>query len=258
MRTSNENSPNSMRVDRPAKPLIWMALTAAVAVAALVSYAAYATGMKTESFRLMITGHPEVLYSAATDRPVIALTIDDGPDPQTTPLILDVLAQNHATATFFVIAERIRGNESLMRRIVSEGHEIGNHMTRDEPSIKLTAADFESELLNAHRVLSAYSQPRWFRPGSGWYDEQMLATVGKQQYRCALGSIYPFDTLIPSSWLAQKMILAMARPGKIMILHDCGRRGLRTAQTLAAIIPILQQRGFRICTLSELTRPSAP
>lgn len=214
--------------------------------------------MKPESIRLMITGHPQVLYSVDSDRPLIALTIDDGPDPQTTPLILDTLAQHRATATFFVIAGRVAGNESLMKRIVSEGHEIGNHMTRDTPSIRLPAGVFEAELVKAHRTLSPYAAVRWFRPGSGWYDQQMLAAVKKHGYRCALGTIFPLDTYNPSVWLVRKIILAMARRGKIIILHDCGRRGLRTAQTLAAILPILQQRGFRICTLSELTRPSVP
>lgn len=218
---------------------------------------AAASAMQVDDLIRIIRGHPEVLYFVDTDRPVIALTIDDGPDAETTPLILDVLARYEAAATFFVIAERIRGNEALMKRIVAAGHEIGNHMTRDEPSIELSAADFESELLKAHRALSVYAVPRWFRPGSGWYDEDMLATLKKHHYRCVLGTVYPFDTHNPSSWLVQKVILAMAKPGRIIVLHHGGRRGKRTVQTLEAVLPQLRQRGIHIGTLSELS-PQGP
>ena len=161
----------------------------------------------------MISGHPEVVYRIHTDRPVLALTIDDGPDRQSTPRILDLLARYRAKATFFVISERVAGNESLMERIVSDGHEIGNHMIRDEPSIDLSAKAFEDALLDAHRTLSEYARARWFRPGSGWYNHRMLAVLKKHDYVCVLGTIYPFDTLNSFSWLAGKVILTLAEPG---------------------------------------------
>ena len=229
-------------------------LLVAGTVALLSVVVIYFFGTEIKALGRMVIGHPQVLYTVDTDRPAVALTIDDGPDGETTPRILDTLARHHATATFFVIADRIRGNEALMRRIVSEGHEIGNHMTRDEPSIKLPTAEFEAELLSAHRTLSAYVAPRWFRPGSGWFNEPMLTVLKKHGYRCALGTVYPLDAHHSSSWLAQKLILAMARPGRIIILHDGGRRGKRTIRTLEAVLPGLQQRGFRIRTLSGIKK----
>ncbi|MEE9579507.1 MAG: polysaccharide deacetylase family protein, partial [Gemmatimonadota bacterium] len=75
---------------------------------------------------------PEVLYFVETDRPTVALTIDDGPDPATTARILDVLERHGARATFFLITDRVPGNEAILRRILDEGHEIGNHLTREE------------------------------------------------------------------------------------------------------------------------------
>jgi peptidoglycan/xylan/chitin deacetylase (PgdA/CDA1 family) len=65
----------------------------------------------------------------------VALTLDDGPDAATTPAILDLLRQHGARATFLLITSRVPGNEELVRRMLAEGHEIGNHMPRDEPSI---------------------------------------------------------------------------------------------------------------------------
>lgn len=196
---------------------------------------------------------PEVVYFVETAKPVVALTIDDGPDPVTTPKILNLLKQYDAHATFFLITNRIPDNEAIVARIVAENHELGNHLTTEQPSIRLTPAEFERQLLEAHQVLSDFSDIRWFRPGSGWYNAQMLSTVHRYDYQTALGSVYPFDSHIPSAWFATRHILWNVQPGSIIILHDYGTRGERTASALVTILPELRRRGFRVVTLSELT-----
>ena len=195
---------------------------------------------------------PGVLYLVDTQEPVVALTIDDGPDPVGTPRILDVLSQHDAHATFFLITSHIPGNEDIVVRTVKEGHEIANHLTTDDPSIVLPPAEFERQLLESHHVLSRFSDVRWFRPGSGWYNADMLSILHQHGYRCALGSVYPFDPQIPSSWFASRYVLQNVRPGSIIVLHDHGSRGERTATALASILPELNRRGFRVVTLSEL------
>jgi peptidoglycan/xylan/chitin deacetylase (PgdA/CDA1 family) len=200
---------------------------------------------------------PDVLYYVETEALVVALTIDDGPDRQTTQEILDVLAVYDAGATFFLIGERIEGNEDLVRQILRAGHELGNHMTRDEPSIRLSLDEFEENLLEADSVLSRFAQPGWLRTGSGWYNRPMLARARSHGYRVALGSIYPYDAQIPLSWFAASHIRRKLRPGSIIILHDGGGRGRRTAATLRTILPELGRRGYRVVTLSELVRSTA-
>ena len=195
---------------------------------------------------------PRVLYSAAISERVVALTIDDAPDAETTPEILAVLERHGARATFFVIADQIPGNESLLERIVSEGHELGNHMTHDEPSFELDPDDFERELLRAGEMLAPFDGTRWFRPGSGYYDDEMLDILDRHGYRCALGSIYPVDAQLPWSGLAAWWIDARTEPGAVIILHDRGERGRRTAETLSEVLPELGTKGYRVVTLSEL------
>jgi peptidoglycan/xylan/chitin deacetylase (PgdA/CDA1 family) len=195
---------------------------------------------------------PNVLYSIETREPVVALTIDDGPHSITTPAILDELRANDAKATFFLISENIDGNESLVQQIIDEGHEIGNHLTSERPSILYSQAEFESQLIEAHEALSQYSPIRWFRPGSGWYNNAMLSTLAKHDYQCVLGSVYPFDAEVPSSQFATRYILWRVKPGAIIVLHDKDGRGQRTAETLRTILPELKEQGFRITTLSEL------
>jgi peptidoglycan-N-acetylglucosamine deacetylase len=184
--------------------------------------------------------------------PLIALTIDDGPDPVSTPLILAELERHDAHATFFLISGRVAGREQLVRDLVRRGHELGNHLTRDEPSIRLRPAEFEHALLAAHRVLAAYGPVVWMRPGSGWYSRAMIDIIHRHRYRCALGSIYPFDVALPWRRFAVSYILRNARPGAVVILHDGATRGLRTAQVLGTVLPQLRARGYQAVTLSEL------
>src|SRR5262245_42638550 len=72
---------------------------------------------------------PEVVYFVNTEEPVVALTIDDGPDATSTPKILNILKQYKAHATFFMISSRVKDNEALVTQVLAEQHEIGNHMT---------------------------------------------------------------------------------------------------------------------------------
>lgn len=203
-------------------------------------------------FLVVALTFPGVIYFAKTSRKVVALTIDDSPDPNTTPKILDVLRQHQARATFFVISEQVRTNEIIVSKIIEQGHELGNHLISDEPSIKLSPEEFEVNLLEAHNTLTQFSIPHWFRPASGLYNRTMIETAHKYRYKVALGSIFPLDTHIHSPWFASSHILLNARPGSIIILHDSGKRGERTALTLERALPELFRRGYRVVTLSEL------
>jgi peptidoglycan/xylan/chitin deacetylase (PgdA/CDA1 family) len=227
-------------------------LTLALLIIVLFSSVAIAFTQPSWVLMFLERRSPNVLYSVETREPVVALTIDDGPHSITTPAILHELRKHGAKATFFLISENIDGNESLVQQIIDEGHEIGNHLTSEKPSILYSQSEFESQLIEAHQALSQYSHLRWFRPGSGWYNNAMLSTLKKHDYRCALGSIYPFDAEVPSSQFATRYILWRVKPGAIIVLHDKDGRGQRTAATLRTILPELKEQGFRVTTLSEL------
>jgi peptidoglycan/xylan/chitin deacetylase (PgdA/CDA1 family) len=191
----------------------------------------------------------------------IALTIDDAPDPATTPAILDTLRAHGAHATFFVITDQLRpgagARDPIVSRLLSEGHEIGNHFTQDRPGIHLDSATFEQDLFHADSVLREYGPVHWARPGSGLFSARMVRSMRQAGYDCALGSVYPIDTAHPWPWLSSWYIRAHARPGAIIILHDRGERGLRTARVLGRVLPELRAAGYSIVTLSELSGPRA-
>ena len=189
---------------------------------------------------------------AETAAPVVALTIDDGPDPRTTPRLLALLERHGARATFFLIAGRVPGREEVVRAIVRGGHEVGNHLTRDEASIRLSAAAFEASLREAHDALAPFAPLRWARPGSGWYTAEMVAAMRRHGYRCALGSVYPFDPHHPWAAASARFILRVVHPGAIIVLHDGGVRGERTARVLERVLPELERRRYAVVTLTEL------
>jgi peptidoglycan/xylan/chitin deacetylase (PgdA/CDA1 family) len=195
---------------------------------------------------------PGVFYFVPTNEKIIALSIDDGPDNITTMAILSILEGYDAHATFFIISSKVKGNESIIKEIISKKHELGNHLTDDRPSIQLTSLEFEQCLLNANNVLSKFAQVRWLRPASGWYNKKMIKIANKHNYEVVLGSIFPYDTFIVSSEFASTHILANISPGSIIVLHDGGNWGKNTALTLKKILPVLSKKGYKIVTISQL------
>ncbi len=195
--------------------------------------------------------NPDVLVFVDTDQPFVALTIDDAPYPTLTPRILDVLAEHNAHATFFVIGDHIPGNEYLLQQMRADGHELANHQLHDQPSIRLSAAEFEHQLRLTHDRLAPFGPIQYFRPASGWFNQRMLQQLKPYGYTCVLGSAYPEDLLSSPTYLAQH-ILFNVKPGSIIILHDGSEQRARTVAVLERVLPELQRRGYGVVSVSEL------
>ena len=199
---------------------------------------------------------PRCLYAVPTHEKVVALTFDDGPDRTSTPEILRLLREYDARATFFFISGNVSGAEQILADAVAQGHELGNHLTRDAPSIRLSPSAFVAAMREAGAVLSHFGPVLWLRPGSAWYNDAMLDAIEREGYRCVLGSVYPYDPYVPIPRLTAAYILANTRPGSVIVLHEGGARGARTAQILGRVLPVLRARGYRVVTLSELATVS--
>ncbi|MGE0621419.1 MAG: polysaccharide deacetylase family protein [Pseudomonadales bacterium] len=202
--------------------------------------------------------YPEIVYFVPTRENAIALTIDDGLDPETTPLILDVLEDHGAHATFFLVSHSLPGNEVLLERILREGHEIGNHMTEDEVTVRLDDETLSARFNEAADALGAVAPIRWFRPGSGRYDDRVLALTRARGYRIALASVVPLDTVISSPRTMAGFIDWMVEPGSVVVLHDVQERGHRTVATLERVLPTLAEKDVQVLTLSALDALADP
>jgi len=200
---------------------------------------------------------PDVLWRVSTSSRLIALTIDDSPSEYTEE-IMQILKANGATATFFVIGSQIMGRKEMLQDLIRNGNELGNHAMNDEPSRSLGDATLVDqihsveEMLNeAYAALEVKPPPKYFRPGSGFFNERMRDMLGRLGYQLVLGSIYPHDPQIPFWSINASHILSMLRPGGIIICHD--RRGW-TAPMLRKVLPEIRRKGYRIVTVTELLR----
>ncbi|KAF2649503.1 carbohydrate esterase family 4 protein [Lophiostoma macrostomum CBS 122681] len=200
---------------------------------------------------------PDVLWHVPlpTSAKVVALTIDDAPSEYTSQ-ILEILKENDAQATFFVIGGQVPGRQASLKEIVEKGSELGNHAMHDEASRSLSDEELTSQI-NAVEALidTAYDNagvdrsPRYFRPGSGFFSKRMRKLLGGLEYRLVLGSIYPHDPQISYWRVNAAHILSMVRPGGIIICHD---RRSWTVPMLKKVVPELKRRGYRITTVTGL------
>ncbi len=218
--------------------------------------------------------YPDAAFTLPNASCTLALTIDDAPSLVTTPAIADVLAEHGATATFFVIGDRITpGTRPLLERLLREGHELANHTFAEVRSQRLSAAAFEESVARTHALLVELSHASgtppspWFRPGSGLYNRRMrdVVTGPPYHYDIALGDVFPLDTNHCSVGRSSRFIGEHVRRGSIIVLHDADTtevlrgtgvnpcrdlRGERTAEVLARVLPTLTARGFQVATLS--------
>jgi peptidoglycan/xylan/chitin deacetylase (PgdA/CDA1 family) len=202
--------------------------------------------------------NPDVLFYVETDRPVLALTIDDAPSDSLTSAILDILERHDVRATFFLIGDRLAGREDVIARMKAHGHELGNHMARDEASILLTDEEFAAQLLAVEEKIGPLEGTKWCRPGSGWFSPGMVKIAHDRGYRCCLGSIYPFDNKLRHKGLILDTVLDRIFPGSILILHEGGPEREYILPLLEDLLPAVKARGYEFLTLSELEALETP
>lgn len=220
-------------------------------------WAGQATGQALDASARWATGValPTVCCSRRTGEPFVALTFDDGPHPELTDAVLDVLARHEARATFFLIGDRVTGNERVVARIVDEGHELGDHMMHDEPSILLSRTRFREHLTEARDLLADYQEVSWWRPGSGWTTRSMVREAQALGLRCVLGTVAITDGPPPEagSWREQRL-LAQINEGAVVVLHEGTSARRDVLATTDWLLTQLAERGLHSVTLSELSR----
>lgn len=194
----------------------------------------------------------DVLWYVDTDAPAFALTFDDGPGPDTTPGLLEVLARHRAHATFFLVGERAKAHPRLVAAIVAGGHEIANHLMRDERSALMPADRFSADLAEASALLAPYGPVRWFRPGSGWFTPRMLRSAARQNLRAVLGTLVAAHDGGPGDGRIAAGLLAGIRPGSIVVLHEGTPQRRGVVPTTDELLTALADSGPAAVTVSEL------
>lgn len=159
----------------------------------------------------------------ATDRREVWLTIDDGPDPDDTPRLLDLLDQQGAKATFFLIGERAARHPELVREIVRRGHEIAHH-THTHPRFTFWCAGPARLAAELDRGLAALRaagvRPRWFRPPVGIKPFLLAPALAARDLRGVGWTVRSGDCRADSGAAMAASVAARVRPGAIVLLHE--------------------------------------
>ena len=200
------------------------------------------------------------VWRAPAGRSRIALTFDDGPS-ESTPALLDLLARYHARATFFVCGQNAVRLPDVLRRIVSEGHEVGNH-TWSHPRLDFSSPAFiRDEIARTQAAVEDITgvAPKLFRAPYGvrWFG--LAAAQREFGLRGVMWTAIGRDWKLPAPAIAERITPAVA-DGAILCLHD-GRVLTPTpdiANTLGAVrtlLPIIQKRDLSLTRVSEILEP---
>ncbi|MBD3917559.1 polysaccharide deacetylase family protein [Paenibacillus sp. PR3] len=203
----------------------------------------------------------DVVWEVKTDRPLIALTFDDGPDPKQTNAILDLLKQYGARCTFFVIGKRVDAFPETAFRIVSEGHEIANHTYNHTYFQNSSPQQIQADLKKTEEAIQRATGEHsvLFRPPGGMFNEKLVATANSMGLKPILWSWHQDtkDWVRPGVAQITNKVLRNAHNGDIVLFHDHIEGKSQTIQALATILPELTRRGFQFVTVSELMKDAS-
>jgi len=179
--------------------------------------------------------------------PCLALTFDDGPNPATTPIILDALTKEQVKATFFVIGNKIAGNIEIVRRIYLSGNEIGNHSWSHPDFTKLTAQQIHEQIDQTQTAIASLGipAPKLFRPPYEARNQKVEASI---TLPIILWDVDPKDWHETDPNKIAAIVEAEVKPGAIIVMHDAKPA---TAAAVGMILKDLKQH-YALVTVSEL------
>jgi len=196
-------------------------------------------------------------YRVRTSKREIALTFDDGPDARVTSAMLSMLARHGAHATFFLVGRRALALPGIVAAEVAAGDEVGNHTYDHSFMLRLDDHQAAREIRLCDTVLRAISPGRspWFRPPYGQATDGAYEEARVGGLRMVLWSV-AVDRLARGVRIdaAARLLAARVGPGDIVLAHDCCRPydRMRTVAILDRAITLLQLRGYRVVTVSQL------
>lgn len=178
----------------------------------------------------------------------IALTFDDGPNPLSTPQVLDVLDKDRVPATFFVVGNRAARQPQLLQRMYAAGFEVGNHSWNHADLTTLSPAAVRAEIQQTQQsvIAAGLPAPTLFRPPYGTLNDAVREEIPMS---IAMWNGDPTDWKDKDPKQVVQSILAQAKPGGVLDLHDIYQV---TAQALDPVIQQLKAQGYQFVTFSQM------
>lgn len=185
--------------------------------------------------------YPDALWRMDTNVKAVYLTFDDGPIPEVTPRVLDLLSQYGVKATFFMVGDNVRKYPELYERVVSEGHRIGNHTHNHISGIRYSIRDYSYNVEKAN----AYLHTNLVRPPHGWMRLSQYAWLSRK-FKIVMWDVVTRDY---SKWMSAANVLYnvkhYTRNGSIITFHDSLKSIDKLKTALPQAIEWLQQQGYQ-------------
>lgn len=209
--------------------------------------------------RVLPPNRKSVYNHCETTLPLIAITFDDGPDPVLTPRLLDLLKERKIHATFFLVGKNAAAYPDVVKRIVDEGHEVGNHSWSHPLFTQLSKDSVESQLRRTHDAIvkACGVAPLLYRPPYGAVGISQRARIEESfGYSAILWDVDPQDWKQPRrSQKVYDAIHSQTRNGSIILCHDIHET---TVAAMPATLDDLTARGFRFATVTQLIAYTTP
>ncbi len=198
----------------------------------------------------------DAAYLGDTSRQVLYLTFDAGYENGCTAKILDVLKKHQVTAAFFLVGNYLEQNPDLVRRMVAEGHIVGNHTMHHPDMSKISdPAAFEKELADLEKLyyaITGQEMPKFYRPPQGIYSEENLKMAQKMGYKTVFWSLAYVDwnnDAQPTTQYAFSKLLPRTHNGAVVLLHSTSKTN---AEILDELLTKWKKMGYTFATLEEL------
>jgi peptidoglycan-N-acetylglucosamine deacetylase len=204
------------------------------------------------------SGKPATYSQSRVDQPYIAMTFDDGPSAENTPRLLEILKQRNIKATFFLIGQNVASNPDLVRRILADGHEIGNHSWTHPQLSKLSDDRVTAEITQTQDAIKNASgfTPTLLRPPYGAITPRQREWIENRfGLNIILWSVDPLDWKRPGASVITQRILSQTRPGAIILSHDIHKQ---TVDAMPATLDALIAKGYKFVTVSQLIAMNKP
>lgn len=186
-----------------------------------------------------------------TDKKMIALTFDDGPDPNVTERILETLSQYNAKATFFMLGKNAQAYSNVAKKVADAGHEIANHTIEHPDLVTLSIEGIQNQLVQSQNQIEEATgkRPIYFRPPYGSYNDNVLNIAKESNQKVIMWSVDTRDWESKNPAAINQIVQTYARPGSIILMHDIHST---TADALPQVLEFLSNQGYEFVTVSEL------